>query len=285
MSIIRVQKRREHPYVIMETTALNDEHLSFRARGLHAYLMSKPDSWEVNIRHLEAQSKRDGRHAIRATLQELEREGYIHRQRQRNEKGQLVGWVTVVYESPRLRALDQEDRTLDEPTCEIHTSVPKSEIPTSENPMSENPKSDNRTLVINDSSHYGEKQEKTIDPSTCASPATSAWRARFDEFWQAYPKKKAKGTALKTWAALKPSPHLIDTILTAIAAQAKSPDWQRDSGQYIPFPATWLSQQRWEDEVSREVINGVDMEEYRRLNRERDEQEEREAQERRARGE
>lgn len=71
----------------------------------------------------------------------------------------------------------------------------------------------------------------------------------FAEFWSAYPLKKAKATAEKAWAKLKPGAELTATILSAIATQRASADWQRDGGQYIPHPTTWLNQRRWEDEV------------------------------------
>lgn len=74
--------------------------------------------------------------------------------------------------------------------------------------------------------------------------------AGFAEFWSAYPLKKAKATAEKAWAKLKPSADLQASILSAIAAHKLSADWQRDGGQYIPHPTTWLNQRRWEDEVT-----------------------------------
>jgi len=72
----------------------------------------------------------------------------------------------------------------------------------------------------------------------------------FAEFWSAYPLKKAKATAEKAWAKLKPSADLQAAILSAIAAHKLTADWQRDGGQYIPHPTTWLNQRRWEDEVT-----------------------------------
>ena len=41
----------------------------------------------------------------------------------------------------------------------------------------------------------------------------------------------------------------LKTILNAVKAQRESPQWTRDGGQFIPHPATWLNQERWEDEV------------------------------------
>lgn len=38
-------------------------------------------------------------------------------------------------------------------------------------------------------------------------------------------------------------------VLEAIAANKAGHDWQKDGGQYIPHPATWLNASGWEDEV------------------------------------
>ena len=70
----------------------------------------------------------------------------------------------------------------------------------------------------------------------------------FDEFYALYPKKKAKKDALKAWKALNPNRELRETIRQDIEARLRG-DWgKRDRFQYIPFPATYLRGQRWEDE-------------------------------------
>lgn len=70
----------------------------------------------------------------------------------------------------------------------------------------------------------------------------------FDEFWAAYPKRVGKGDARKAWAKLKPSPADLVRMLQAIAWQSKTPQWTKNAGQFIPYPASWLRQERWEDE-------------------------------------
>lgn len=72
----------------------------------------------------------------------------------------------------------------------------------------------------------------------------------FDTFWNAYPKKSAKVVALKSWQKLNPDDILLKTILDALEVQKRSDQWQRDSGKYVPLPATWINQKRWEDEIT-----------------------------------
>lgn len=80
---------------------------------------------------------------------------------------------------------------------------------------------------------------------------------RFARFWEAYPRKVGKGAAEKAFSKLHPTEELLTAMLRAIQAQKQSSQWQRDGGQYIPHPATWLNQLRWEDEPEpMQTVNG-----------------------------
>lgn len=81
-------------------------------------------------------------------------------------------------------------------------------------------------------------------PIKGAAGATSA--PEFELFWSAYPRKTAKKAAIKAWIAAKDKPD-IAAILSAIARAKTSEQWQKDGGQYIPMPSTWLNQGRWDD--------------------------------------
>jgi hypothetical protein len=67
----------------------------------------------------------------------------------------------------------------------------------------------------------------------------------FDVFWKAYPKKSAPDAAKKSWNKLKPN---ITEVLNALQWQKQSEQWQKNGGQFIPNPATYLNQGRWKDE-------------------------------------
>ena len=72
---------------------------------------------------------------------------------------------------------------------------------------------------------------------------------RFDEFWKIYPKKVGKEAARKSWMKVKPDKALFIKMLEAVEIAKKSKQWQKDNGQYIPNPSTWLNQGRWDDEL------------------------------------
>lgn len=78
----------------------------------------------------------------------------------------------------------------------------------------------------------------------------------FDRFWAAYPRKVGKGAAKKAFAKVKAP---LATLLSALAEQKKSDMWTKDGGQFIPHPATWLNQERWEDAVTIEIEKPPDI--------------------------
>lgn len=72
---------------------------------------------------------------------------------------------------------------------------------------------------------------------------------RFAAFWKLYPKKQGKGAAEKAWKKIKPTAELFDRIMAAVGTAKLSEQWQRENGRYIPNPATWLNEGRWDDEL------------------------------------
>jgi hypothetical protein len=69
----------------------------------------------------------------------------------------------------------------------------------------------------------------------------------FDEFWMMYPRKVAKAATRKVWAKLTEEQQL----LAAKAIDDHCQYWKaKETGlEFIPHAATWLNQERWEDEL------------------------------------
>lgn len=101
----------------------------------------------------------------------------------------------------------------------------------------------------------GNQAEPTLAVSTAAqeiagSPREGAKKEReqiFDRFWSAYPRKVGKLAARKAWLSLSDDLPDIEDLLAAIERSKRSSQWSRDGGQFIPHPATWLRQGRWDD--------------------------------------
>lgn len=75
-------------------------------------------------------------------------------------------------------------------------------------------------------------------------------REMFADFWRAYPRKVGKEAAWKSWQRVKPDGVLVTRMLYTLGWQRQQADWLKDGGQFIPHPATWLNQGRWQDEPS-----------------------------------
>ena len=71
----------------------------------------------------------------------------------------------------------------------------------------------------------------------------------FSRFWEAYPRHEAKEAAREAFTKLGVDEGLLETMITAIGKWKKTNQWKDEGGRYIPNPANWLRQRRWEDEV------------------------------------
>ncbi len=95
---------------------------------------------------------------------------------------------------------------------------------------------------------WGSKKERRKEGRNPLAPSVLA--RGFEGFWEGYPKKRSKGQAEKAWRKLAPSSELCERITAALEAAKSSPEWRKDAGQFIPYPATWLNSRGWEDEWS-----------------------------------
>jgi hypothetical protein len=93
-----------------------------------------------------------------------------------------------------------------------------------------------------------ENKEQRIKNEEDSCIISSLVLSSFDEFWKLYPKKVGKGAAEKIWNKISAPTESLVKIKMALEWQKKSEQWNKDSGQFIPLPATYLNQRRWEDE-------------------------------------
>ena len=95
--ILRVRKTDN--YSIIHNSVFGNNDLSWEARGVLAYLLSKPDNWTVRVYDL-LRSGQCGEHKMARILKELEDAGYLRRARIQHDDGRF-DWHTTVYEEPR----------------------------------------------------------------------------------------------------------------------------------------------------------------------------------------
>jgi len=84
-------------FVVLQKTVLQDGNLSWKAKGLHCYLMQLPADWQINVADLSNRSK-DGRDATASALSELQKAGYVKRTKISDEGGKFAGYDYEVHE-------------------------------------------------------------------------------------------------------------------------------------------------------------------------------------------
>jgi hypothetical protein len=87
-------------YFVVDNALFSDAQLSWEARGLMGYLLSKPEDWRVRFYDLVAHGPA-GQHKVQRMLRELEDAGYLRRKRLKRPNG-AFDWETTVFETPSL---------------------------------------------------------------------------------------------------------------------------------------------------------------------------------------
>lgn len=119
-TIFRVEKNADNPFVMIDRRVIENPKLSWKAKGLLAYLLSRPDNWVVRFGDL-AKRAPDGGHTVRAAMKELKTAGHVKVVAER-ENGRVKQWTYTVFESPispdvdfqQVEKQDVENRTLND---------------------------------------------------------------------------------------------------------------------------------------------------------------------------
>lgn len=99
MSQTIIRAPRRYRFVTINQDAVEDSRLSWAARGLLGYLLSRPDDWKVLIKDLQRRGDL-GRDGIYTLLRELRETGYVRYERTRDEQGRMRGGIYYVREIP-----------------------------------------------------------------------------------------------------------------------------------------------------------------------------------------
>lgn len=102
MGIVRVEKNKN--YSVVNNTGLRDERLSWKAKGILAYILTLPDDWVFYREELATHAK-DGLDSLRSGMKELKEYGYLQRLPIRNNNNKIVSWETVIHEVPQVEPL------------------------------------------------------------------------------------------------------------------------------------------------------------------------------------
>lgn len=149
-NIIRVAKNKDNPYLILNKDCINNDKTSWAAKGLHTYLMSLPDDWEIYVTEL-ANHTSSGRDHTYTVVNELLKYGYMEKVQYRFQ-GKVLALNYTVFETP----IDVSGRDNTKPRIvnvivnDNGEIIEKTAIePDTENPFSDNPDSDSTSLLYN----------------------------------------------------------------------------------------------------------------------------------------
>ena len=98
MAVCRIEKTKD--YTVMANHHLRNKELSLKAKGLLSLMLSLPEDWDYTVKGL-AYICKDGIDSINGAIKELETTGYMHRQRVRNDRGQLTTTEYTIREYPK----------------------------------------------------------------------------------------------------------------------------------------------------------------------------------------
>lgn len=180
-TILRVKKPER--YTTLDNRLLRDKRLSWAARGLLAFLLSKPDNWKVRVDNLinESPAGRDANYSI---LDELASLRYLVRIRRKGPGGHFIH-ETIVSESP---LNDDEVKNLlrlhpipDDPEMELpFEAEPDQAKPQPGSPDTGSP--DNKKDLSKELPKKEKRRKRTTEPET--KQQFDAVIRRVFQFWQ-----------------------------------------------------------------------------------------------------
>ena len=225
---------KDSNYVVIQGWMVSRLHLTGNALMVYACIFgfSQGGEWYTGTAGYLAEWCNCQKKYMLNLLKKMTDEGLL-RKRTRDENG--VTFCSYQAVTPE-EGTEQQPKA---PNQEYQSAPPVHKV---HHPGAQSAPSNNLNINI----YNRESKDSLLCASRCASDDG------FAAFWAAYPKKKSKGQALSAWKKLKPNSSLQALILKAVEAQKRSPDWQKDKWQYIPYPATWLNAMAWEDEMPAE---------------------------------
>jgi len=252
-----IRQKRTANYTVIPNDIFNNPRLSFKAKGILNYLLSKPDNWSVYLSQI-AKASTEGYDAVVSGMNELIEQRYVFR---RPICGANPGgWEYFVYDEPQV----------DDP-------FPLGKSPTRDFPESEKSTTSkdilnkaNKDLINKDSENFTDKDQAesylstlppdlqnkppeqpedkvmsaTAEQKTTPSsvPPPPQYSAEFETFWTSYPRKIGKQAAFREWKRCKVD---LPTALKAIEQQRKAGMFKEQ--QYIIYPERWIKNGRWEE--------------------------------------
>lgn len=136
-TFIRVAKNPDNPFVMIDRRPIENPKMSWKAKGLLAYLLSRPDDWVIRFRDLVNRSP-DGAHTVRAAMKELKDAGHVQVRAER-EGGRVKQWVYVIKELPDVDFQQVEKQQVENQTYTNNKDLNKKKLKVAATPKPPTP--------------------------------------------------------------------------------------------------------------------------------------------------
>jgi hypothetical protein len=223
-----IRQKRTANYTVIPNDIFNNPKLSFKAKGILNYLLSKPDNWSVYLSQI-AKASTEGYDAVVSGMNELIEQRYVFR---RPICGvNPGGWEYFVYDEPQV---DDPFPLGESPTRDFPESGKSTTTKETTNKVSND-------ITNKEDENFTEKDQTASFESTF-SQNNKIYNEAFEKFWAVYPRKIAKKNAYREWNRCKVD---LPTALKAIEQQRAKGLFKEE--KFIPYPERWIKNGRWEE--------------------------------------
>ena len=274
--------KHEKNYTVILNSTIQDSSLSWKARGLHHYVLSLPDDWSICIAHLTEQSLSDGEATVKSALKELEAQGYLSKVRLKDDRGRFSKVVWDIYETPQVDFPQVDKPQVDKPQVDKPQVENRGLISTNK-PSNKNQQS---TYVQNRANENFENQDLTDRISKMQQAERDKWSCSeidckalskdhdFAEYIKTvylpsvpeYRGKQVEVTQAMTWIVKgQRDPARRDLVEIQLEAfetwrsRQQKTAAQPTQSDYIPrpYPSTWSPEQRkWSNDEWQTYLKG-----------------------------
>lgn len=244
MATIKQGPAPEDHYAMIPNAFARSSTIPARAKTVYLYIRSHRTGWSLSTDRI-ADALGMSPTTVKAAIRDLEQAGWVTRTQVHGDGGTFGNCEYTVHSMPVDRGTD---------------SVPRTVVQKTAGGLTDDGKSDPHKKTIPSKKTKGEEDQPPVVPQRGTGSggevalieepeAKSSYPAAFERWWDDYPKKTGKRDAYRKWTAAKKGigadelhTRLLDRLPGLLATQQRDP-------RYVPNPATWLNQGRYDDPV------------------------------------
>jgi len=221
---------------------------SMEALAIYSYLLTRPKSWKLNVKHLAShfQCNKD---RIYKALNYLLDEKFITCSR-RKENGKFTTTHYTVHVSRFSESRKLVDFGIDHPETRASTELsPCLEFPDMVIPDMEIPDTYKTKKIKNKE----DIKNPYVDSSKSTRDVSYKDDSLFMSFYEHYPNKQKPKVAYQAFKKLKANEELVNILVVDVYTRMEK-NWKGRDKSKIPFPATYLNSREWEGELYENTI-------------------------------